>query len=114
MYAQDLGAKKRPQRRPAPFGAKYYTPELTKVKFHWKVPMNIHWQFPVKSTGKVTILWKMPLESEHPLENTTDNHWNMPLKSKIISEVSISGVQSFASLAILCYYIYIYICMILS
>ena len=48
------------------FGAKYYTPEITRVKFHWKMPLNIHWTFPVRSTGKVTILW-------NTTENATEN-----------------------------------------
>ena len=32
--------------------AKDYTPETTKVKFHWKVPLKVHWKFPVKIHGK--------------------------------------------------------------
>ena len=27
----------------------------------------------MKSTGEVTILWKIPLKSEDPLENATEN-----------------------------------------
>ena len=42
------------------YGTTYYTPEITKVKFHRKMPLNIHW------TTAVTIHW----ESEHPLEHT--------------------------------------------
>ena len=38
------------------------TPEISKVKFHWKMPLKIHWTIPVK------IHWK----SDNPLENTTD------------------------------------------
>ena len=40
---------------------KYYTPEITKVKSHWKVPLNIHWTIPVQ------IHWT----SDDPLGNTT-------------------------------------------
>ena len=29
------------------------TPEITKVKSHWNMPLKIHWTFPVQSTGKV-------------------------------------------------------------
>ena len=43
-------------------GAKDYTPEFTKVKFHWKIRLIIHWAIPVK------IHWG----SDNPLENTTD------------------------------------------
>ena len=43
-------------------GAKDSTPEITKVKLHWKVPVNVHWKFPVE------INWK----SDNPLENTTE------------------------------------------
>ena len=64
-------------------GANYYTPEITKVKLHWKIPLNIHWEsdnplgsFPVNSTGEVTILWKLPLTSENPLENATEHPLN--------------------------------------
>ena len=53
-------------------GAKPYTPEITKVKFHRKVSVNVHWTFPVKSTGEVTILWKIPLTNEDPLQHATD------------------------------------------
>ena len=35
-------------------------------------------------------------ESEDPLENATEIHWERPLTSAIISEVSFSGVQSVA------------------
>ena len=43
----------------------YYTPEFTKVKFHRKVPVNVHWTF------RETIHW----ESGNPLESTADM-WN--------------------------------------
>ena len=45
----------RPLREPAPrirvarsasVGADYYAPDLTRVKIHWKVPVNVHWRFP--------------------------------------------------------------------
>ena len=42
--------------------ANYYTPEITKVNFHWKMPLTIHWGIPVK------IHWK----SDNPVEHTTD------------------------------------------
>ena len=38
------------------------TPELTKVKFYWNMPLNIHGKFPV------TIHW----ESYNSLENTAE------------------------------------------
>ena len=41
---------------------KYYTPEITKVKFHRKMPLTIHWTIPVE------IHWK----SDDPLDNSTD------------------------------------------
>ena len=39
-----------------PSEAKYYTPEITKVKVHWKLSLNIYWMLPVK------ILEKIPLK----------------------------------------------------
>ena len=45
------------------FRAKYYTPEITKVTSHWKIPLKAHWKAPVK------IHWG----SDNPLENTADN-----------------------------------------
>ena len=42
--------------------AKYYTPDMTKVEFHWKMPLKIHWDIPGK------IHWK----SVNPLGNTTE------------------------------------------
>ena len=54
-------------------GAKDYTSEIAKMKLRWKMPLNIHWEIPVKSTGKVTILLNMPLKNESPLENATEN-----------------------------------------
>ena len=32
--------------------AKYYAPEITRAKFHWKMPLNIHWGIPVKIHGE--------------------------------------------------------------
>ena len=46
---------------PTPW-AKYYTPELAKVKFHWKMTVNVHRNFPVK----------IHRESDNPFENTGD------------------------------------------
>ena len=67
-------ARRSTRRRAAPcFGATCYTPEITKVKFHWKMPVKVHWQFPATSTGQVTILWKMPRNIEMMLENATEN-----------------------------------------
>ena len=43
-------------------GAKDYTPEITKVKFHWKMPREIHWTIPIKTH------WR----SDNPLGNTTE------------------------------------------
>ena len=43
-------------------GARYYTPEIAKVKFRWKVPLNIHWRFPVQTH------W----ESDNPFEHTAE------------------------------------------
>ena len=34
-----------PATPPSRFGAKYCTPEITKVKFHWKMPLKIHDDF---------------------------------------------------------------------
>ena len=42
--------------------AKYYTPEISKVKIHSKMPLKIQWRNPVK----------IHRESDNPLENTTD------------------------------------------
>ena len=42
-------------------GAKDDTPEITTMKFHWKVLLKIHWTIPLESsTGKVTTLGKFP------------------------------------------------------
>ena len=41
---------------------KYHTPEIAKVKFHWKMPLKTHWAIPVK------IYWT----SDNPLEHTAD------------------------------------------
>ena len=54
-------------------GAKYYPPEIATMKFHWTVPVNIHWEFQRKFTGKVRILWNIPPKSEIPVENTTES-----------------------------------------
>ena len=42
--------------------AKGYTPAITKVKFRWRMPLNIHWGSPVE------IHW----ESDNPLEPATE------------------------------------------
>ena len=81
-------------------GAKDYTPEITKMRIHRKLPLKIH----------LTILGEIHWKSDNPLEDTTDKwnsvgkcrwksigqcHW----KSTMISEVLISGVQYFASMS---------------
>ena len=38
------------------FGAKYCTPEVTKVKCHWKMPLKVHWKMPLE------IHWTIPME----------------------------------------------------
>ena len=55
-------ASSKATRRSSRIGAKDCTPEITKVKFQWKVPVNVHWNFLVK------IHWK----SVNTLKNTTD------------------------------------------
>jgi len=75
------------------FGADDCTPELAKVKIHWKRSLTI----PVKIHSK----------SDHPLDSATEEvkirweatlniNWQLPLKSPLISEVLISGVKYFA------------------
>ena len=44
------------------FRANYYTPEITKVKCHRKMPLKVHWTIPVN------IHWK----SDNPLEHTAE------------------------------------------
>ena len=77
-------------------GAQDDTPESTNVKFRWKMPRNMHWAFSIKSTGKVTILWKIPLNNEIPLENATESPLENATENPVISEVLISSVQYFA------------------
>ena len=43
----------------SPFGAKYYTPEISKVTIHWNTPLKVHWTIPVN------IHWT----SDNPLDN---------------------------------------------
>ena len=45
-------------------GAKYYTPEITEVKFNWNMSLKVHWTIPVN------IHWT----SDNPLENATEIH----------------------------------------
>ena len=72
---------------PPPFGAKYYTPDLTNMTIHRNMSLNIRWIIPVQ------IHWT----NETPWENATEHPLEMPLtKSTMISEVLISGVQLFA------------------
>ena len=51
----------------------YYTPEVTKVEFHRKMPREVCWEFQETSTEQVTTLWKIPLTSEDALENAAGN-----------------------------------------
>ena len=51
-----------PRLQHATLGAKYYTPEITKVTFDWNIPLNIHWKFPIN------IHW----EGDNPLENAAE------------------------------------------
>ena len=73
-------ASGRADKQPAVLGAKYYT-RNHKSEF----PLE---QFQLKSTGKVTILWKIQLKVKFGWKMPLKTHWKMPL---IISEVSISG-----------------------
>ena len=43
-------------------GANDDTPEITKVKLYWKMPLNIRWAFPVK----------IHTTSDNPLEKAAD------------------------------------------
>ena len=66
------------------------------ISRNWESFGKRHWesigQFQWESTGQVTILWNVLLTSEIQLENATEH----PSGNAMISEVSISGVQSFA------------------
>ena len=55
-----------PRRSTTRFGAKCYTPEITQVKFHWKLPLNIHWIFRIKSDWKTRVLWNISVNSTSP------------------------------------------------
>ena len=44
------------------FRGEYYTPEVTQMKFHWNMLLNIHLTFPLN----------IHLASDNPCENTTD------------------------------------------
>ena len=72
-------------------GARDRTPELTKVKVHWKYPVETHWKTPLGIRWKSDESLEHAIESEHQLENATEIHRKMPLKSMMISEVSNSG-----------------------
>ena len=62
------------------------TPEITKVKFRWSMPLKIHWTIPVKSTWTIPVKfrWNMPPDidsmlpvkihwtSGNPLEHTAE------------------------------------------
>ena len=60
--------------------AKDYTPDLTQMNIHWKMPLKVHWTIPINSTGQATIFWKIPLTSVIPLKHAIEVHWKMPLK----------------------------------
>ena len=54
------------------------TPEIKQVKFRGKMQLNIHSFVQWTSTGKVSILWIIPLKHKHPLESATDNpRWSL-------------------------------------
>ena len=78
------------------FRANYYTPEITKVKFDWTMPLKVHWTIPE------TIHWT----SDNPLETNAEKwrsvgncHWS-PLEHATWNPQwclrSISGVRYFA------------------
>ena len=78
-------------------GAKCYTPEIVKSGIPFEMPLKVHGDFPV------TIHWTC----DNPMHNTgeTWNYlgkrfgtsiWTCHWKSTMISEVLISGAQSFA------------------
>ena len=54
-----IGAKDNPQKITR---AKYYTPEITKVKLNWKIPLKIHWNIPEN----------VHRESDYPFGKTAD------------------------------------------
>ena len=60
------------------------------------MPLNIHWKLPVNLLWGSDTPLETTIEIEDPLENTTDNPLESATESTMISEVSISGVQSFA------------------
>ena len=68
-----VAARLRQRRGGLVLGATNYAPEITKVKFHWKMPLKFHWEIPGKSTGNLKILWKIPLTNKIMLENTNEN-----------------------------------------
>ena len=58
-------SRQKPAAASRPFcqsGQKYYTPEISKVKIHWKMPLQVHWTIPVR------IHWT----SDNPFEHTND------------------------------------------
>ena len=54
-------------------GQKYYTPDLEKMRFRWKMPPKSIGQFQSKSIGQGIILWNTTLKSAVPLENATEH-----------------------------------------
>ena len=52
-----------------------YTPELTNVKFHWKMQLKPIRRFQYTSTGKATTLWIIPPSSKIMLEDATETNW---------------------------------------
>ena len=52
--------------------AKYYTSEITKVAFHWKMPLKVLWEMPAK------VCWTSdnPSESTRYTYNDTNNDDN--------------------------------------
>ena len=78
---------------------KYCIPELTRVNIHWKMPLTmpltIHWKMPLKSTGRVTIPRKWPLNNCKSIGKCPRESIGK-CQSAMISEVLTSGVQSSA------------------
>ena len=50
-------------------GQNTYCQKAQKWEFRGRMPLNIHWTFQWKPTGKVIIRWKIPPNNKIPLEN---------------------------------------------
>ena len=55
--------------------ARYYTPEITKVKFRWNMPLKIQWAIPVQihRVSDNPLGNNTDVTCENPLEHATDN-----------------------------------------